>query len=271
METNIEIQQQEEQPLVPDLLVEADRVKAEVVSWDKEVIEGLTSISKGSMRAGWFGHKIQAAKKFGLLGFNTEDEYWEERGFRRSTWYRNTKIASCFQKLDLDAFLGMTLKNAELLVDQVPEEERQKTYWVKFAQTLKHEKLLEKVNAKYPVQQSDDEEEVIETAEDKFGYIKIPCIKARQQAVLDGLEQFKNKHSLNTIGQALEMLITEYTDRVTFVGFISDQLPILQFALKKEGSVEDVADALRMALQSHVIGLAEILANKTGKEPVAAS
>ena len=71
----------------------------QVKQWDAECVDADKAGKKASMRLGWYGYKIKQANRFGVLGCGTEDDYWELRGFKRSTWYRATAIASQFQNI----------------------------------------------------------------------------------------------------------------------------------------------------------------------------
>ena len=136
--------------------------------------------------------------------------------------------------------MSMTLDNAEILIERVPETERQKAYWIREASKNSAAELIEVIGEKFPYEDKESK-----PRNKEFSNLKIPCLTAKKDHILEGLDEFQAKHGLSSVSQALEMLVTEYTGRTTFVGFISDQLPVLQEALKKEGSVEEVAEALR--------------------------
>ena len=205
-----------------------------------------TGRNRRSMIIGHLGWQLKRTGSFGP--YPDEASYRDAVGVSRAVWGRMVRLASLFDKLDINRFILMTAANAELLA-QLPEKKRYEPLWLENAVKLKEEDfrrliIAEKANAAG-----------IPVPEMRVTY-KVKVFEGQRTVITEAVEEFRRESEITDPGTALEWMAMEYTSRKTFVQFIRQQLPLLRAALKDGDS--------KTALAEHVLALAELVENLKG-------
>jgi hypothetical protein len=78
-----------------------------------------------------------------------------------------------------------------------------------------------------------------------------------------GLEDWQHEHGIDDEGYALELMIAEYRERPTLVGFMTESIA----RLPKQVSEANGIDELRVAFKTHLREMEEILHICCGENP----
>ena len=200
-----------------------------------------------TMEIGWYGRILKEEKLYLQLGYESEAVYRESARISRSTWYRMIRIAEHFRKIPLAAFLSMTADNAEQLT-LLPEDERIKPEWIERAASMGGSEL------EYEIVKHKAKAENIPIREARTS-LKIDLAISQREVIERGLERWCRDHGISDPGYGLELLVAEYTDRVTMVGYIQEVLPKLRDSLAKAITPEELRDTLATVVQE----LSEVL------------
>ena len=207
-------------------------------------------LNKASMEIGWDGYFIKRNNGWRLLGYEDEKQFRRSKGVGRSTWYKMVGIAERLQHLTRDEFLSMTIENAEQLSVQPGEAKRDPELILK-AQSNTAEEFADALVGAAAQREQKPVGEVYVT-------IKWRIRQAQREAIERGLEDWQQEHGLDDPGYALELMIAEYHDRPTLVGFITESIPRLARAVSEAQSASDL-EQLRELFAQHIQEMAEIL------------
>lgn len=215
---------------------------------DAKISEAEHNRKKYSMIIGWYGHRLKARNLFGELGYESEDAYVGSRELARSTWYRMVRLGMEFSQLALDEFLTMTVENAEALADVQPEH-RYNQELLEAAATQKNAVFLRTLAEFGAVLAG-------RPPSDARSPMSFHLTKSQTIAIRSGLKEWMTAHQITDEGEALEMLVAEYSDRDTLIGTYHDTIDLLRQAAFA-GDYVTVADAQDQML---------VLAGKMQKE-----
>jgi hypothetical protein len=208
-----------------------------------------TGRNRRSMVIGWLGYQCKRLGEYEKNGYRDEADYRDKVGVSRSVWGRVVRIASFFEDLDLASFVLMTAANAELLAS-LPREQRYSADWLERAVRLKEEDFRREIIREKACAAG------IPVPEMRVTY-KLKMFEAQRTIIINALNEFRREHQIADEGTALEWLVLEYSARKTFVGFITQQLAVLNRE-RWNGDPQEV-------LAVHITALAELLANLKGE------
>jgi hypothetical protein len=84
-------------------------------------------------------------------------------------------------------------------------------------------------------------------------------IKQTQREVIErGLDDWQHEHGIDDPGYALELMIAEYRERPTLVGFIAESIPRLTRAVTEAHNADELEE-LRKLFATHIQEMSEIL------------
>jgi hypothetical protein len=217
---------------------------------DRCIREAWTKLSKRSMEIGWEGSFLKQHSLWPLLGYASEKDYRAAAGIGRSTWYTMINLAECFERLDKEQFLSMTIENAKHLAT-LAGDARYNPDLLRKAATMSERDFEHAV--------------VMDTARREnrpVGDVRVTMkwrLSQAQRAVIErGLEDWQNEHNIDDPARAMELLVVEYTNRATLVGFISESIPRLTRAVTSANSADEMV-SLRALFATHIQEMGEIL------------
>lgn len=217
---------------------------------DRNICEAWVGLVKRSMVIGWDGYFIKRHDGWQRLGYVDEKHYRSSKGIGRSTWYKMVGLAEKFPMLSKEQFLAMTIENAEQLA-VVPLSTRGDTALLQAAATLTAKEFEGELVRVAAIQQNRPVSEVYVT-------IKWRIKQAQREVIERGLEDWQQEHGIDDPGYALELMIAEYHDRPTLVGFMTEAIPRLSRAVTEAHSVEDLEE-LRKLFAAHLQEMGEVL------------
>jgi hypothetical protein len=217
---------------------------------DQEIVEAWVGLVKRSMVIGWDGYFIKRHDGWQRLGYADEKHYRSSKGIGRSTWYKMVGLAEKFSMLAKEQFLNMTIENAAQLA-AVPLSSRGDAALLQAASTMTASKFESELVRVTAIQQNKPVGEVYVT-------IKWRIKQAQREAIERGLEDWQREHGIDDPGYALELMIAEYHDRLTLVGFMTEALTRLPRAIAAAKSMEDLEE-LRKLFATHIQDMGEML------------
>jgi hypothetical protein len=192
-----------------------------------------------------------------VLGFANQHEFRIAKGFSRSNWYRLIAIGLKFQKLDRDSYLAMSTENAERLGIE-KEDVRLDAENLRAAAEMKATDF-----ADYLVTKGAHEAGVSKL--EKWAEMSWKMRAEQKKVIQEGLKGWMEENELTDEVYALELLVAEYRDRPTFVGFVLEEVPKLTEAIKST----DDATELKLLMVSHIQRMGNIMNKCAGEEAVA--
>jgi hypothetical protein len=224
-------------------------------------------LNKMTMAIGWDGYFIKRHDGWRLLGYEDEKHFRKVKGIKRSTWYKMVGIAERLQHLNLEEFLSMSIENAEQLSVQPLEAKRDRELLLK-AQSATAEEFRDELVMATARRESKPLGEVYVT-------MKWRIRQAQREVIERGLEDWQQEHGIDDPGYALELMIAEYRERLTLVGFMTESIPRLtrQVLSVHNGEEMELGELreLREAFAIHLREMGEVLRICCGEAADAAS
>ena len=217
---------------------------------DRRITENNGRFNKVSMEIGWDGYFIKRHDGWQLLGYEDEKHYRQSKGIGRSTWYKMIGIAERLAHLTREDFLAMTVENAEQLSVQ-PTEVKQNPELIAKAQTETAEGFADQLVL-------DTAQRENKPVDDVYVTMKWRIRQGQRKAIESGLEEWQRMHGIDDPGYALELMIAEFRERSTLVGFIAEAIPRLAQAVTTAQTAEELED-LRKLLAAHIQEMGELL------------
>ena len=209
-----------------------------------------TKLSKRSMEIGWEGCFLKKHDLWPVLGFASESDYRVAAGVARSTWYQNVGLAEKFPRLTKEQFLSMTIENAKTLAT-VEGDTRYDAELLENAASLKQDDFEESLTAE-KVLRSD------RAAKEAYSTLQWRVSRTQRKVIQNGLEEWQKEHHIDDPGYALELLVVEYAERATLVGFIQESIGRFDAAVKEAKTERDLV-TLRGLFQDHLLEMKECL------------
>jgi hypothetical protein len=220
---------------------------------DRTLVDAWVGLTKRSMLIGWEGAFIKRHNGWQRLGYADEKHYRATRvanGIARSTWYKMVGLAERFSELSREQFLSMTIENAEQLAE-APQSVRRDPELIDAAAEMTVRDFESELVRRAALNENKPPSEVYVT-------IKWRIKQAQREVIERGLEDWQHEHGIDDPGYALELMIAEYRERVTLVGFIAESIPRLTQAVVAAHSVEELEE-LRRLMAAHIHEMGEIL------------
>jgi hypothetical protein len=217
--------------------------------------ESDVALNKRSMQIGWHGAFLKSNNLFKYVGYEDEDAYKDSLKVGKSTWHRVIRLANGFPNLDEDSFLKMTADNADLLIEFIPEEERDSDYWINLASTETAKELKNIIIKKLGLQDNLPDKEV-------FVPFKMGMLEGQKEIIEQGIKDFQAQHGIESPAKALELMVVENSGKKTLVGFLIDSLTKLRSAidLTEDGvDPESAIPRIKEILEDYILNLAESL------------
>lgn len=237
-----------------------EKQRAQVLESGRVLSETGVTLRNVSKLTAWHGAFIEHwAEKgsWGVLGFKDQHDFRIAKGFSRSNWYRLVAIGLRFQKLDRDTYLAMSTENAERLGLE-GESVRYDPENLRAAAEMKAADFGD-----YLVTKGAHAEGVSKA--EKWAEMRWKMRDAQKKVIEEGLKGWMEEHEIDDEVYALELLVAEYRDRPTFVGFILDEMPKLTEAIK----TTDDPTELKLLMVSHIQRMGEIMNKCAGEEAAA--
>jgi hypothetical protein len=217
---------------------------------DRDISEAWIGLVKRSMVIGWDGYFIKRNDGWQRLGYADEKHYRSSKGIGRSTWYKMVGLAEKFPMLNKEQFLAMTIENAEQLA-AVPLSARGDAVLVEAASSMTAKDFEGELVRATAIREAKPVAEVYVT-------IKWRIKQAQREVIEHGLEDWQQEHGIDDPGYALELMIAEYHDRPTLVGFMTEAIPRLSRAVSEAHSMDEL-EQLRVLFAEHLQEMNEIL------------
>ena len=206
--------------------------------------------SKHSMEIGWEGAFLRTTNAWQVLGFASEKSYRASTGIGRSTWYKMVGLAERFQHLIKEQFISMSIENAEQLA-VAPMETRKDLAIVGSAATMTTRDFEGELVLETARQENKAVGEVYVT-------MKWRVKEAQREVIEQGLKDWQAEHGIDDKGYAIELMIAEFHDRPTLVGFLTESIPRLTQAVTSAETFDDLK-RLQELLAIHIHDMGEIL------------
>lgn len=217
----------------------------------------LRNISKDIAWDGAYIEHLAPKGSWGVLGFADQHAFRIARGYSRSNWYRLISIGLRFQKLDRQSYLTMSTENAERLALE-KEHVRYDPENIRAAAEMKASDFGD-----YLVTKGAHAEGISKL--EKWAEMSFKMRAEQKRVIQEGLKEWMQENELTDEVYALELLVAEYRDRSTFVGFILEEVPKLTEAIK----TTDDATELKLLMASHIQRMGDIMNKCAGEEAVA--
>lgn len=219
-----------------------DTEKRERALWnERRCDEGWTSRNKGSMLMGWAAAEMRREDQFPELGYATEKAFWTAKGYAKSTWHRMVRIAEAFPELAEHVFLRMKVENAEALSYEKPEH-RYDAELLERAAIESEDVFSDRIGERKMILANRPPGEA--PVKMKF-HLK----KSQREAIHEGLQEWMRTHEIQDEGEALEMLVAEYTGRLTLVGYYKESIGRLKRAAQHATELIIREELLSMAAE----------------------
>ncbi len=233
-----------------------DSLLAELREADRRITENSRKLNKLSMEIGWDGYFIKRQMGWWALGYEGESHYRRAKDIGRSTWFKVVGIAEGLSHLSREDFLGMTIENAALLAEQ-PMHMKQDAALILKAQTETSERFADSLVRHVAVRDH-------KPVEDLPVIIKLHVRQSQRKVIERGLEEWEYAHGIDDPGYALELMIAEFSQKLTLVGFISEAIMRLSRAVAAAHTPEELED-LRQLFAAHLKDMDELLKISSGE------
>jgi len=235
-------------------------LRQQALESDRCIRQAWVKVSKRSMEIGWEAAWLKRKNAWYLLGYENEYHYRASVGVCRTTWFDMIKIAERFPDLDKKTYLAMTIENARRLALE-PEEVRYNPEMLAKAATEKARDFKDELTTAGAHREGKPLSEHWVTMEWR--------IREEQREVIEsGLQDWQKEHGIDDPGYALELMIAEYRERPTLVGFMTESIPRLTQQILAAQTEEELKD-LRNAFAAHVREMDEVLKICCGEARVA--
>jgi hypothetical protein len=237
------------EPSTKFLSINADLEKR-VQESDHCIRQAWVKMSKRSMEIGWEGAFLRSTNAWQILGYDTEKSYRAAVGIGRSTWYKMVDLAERFQHLTKEQFISMSIENAEQLA-AAPLETRKDVAMVKAASAMTVHDFESVLVLETATRENKPVGEV-------YVLMKWRVKEAQREVIQRGLKDWQEEHGIDDEGYALELMVAEFRDRPTLIGFLTQSIPMLTREVMQAERVEDI-EGLRKVIAAHIHDMGEIL------------
>lgn len=205
---------------------------------DLRLDEAWKGKNRHSMVMAWVGAEMKRENQFQDLGYEDQHAYRKSKGYAKSTWFKMVRIAEAFVFASEEEFLCMKVENADAL-SYVEAEHRYDAELFKKAATQSEEDFQDTLAEFGAAQAGKAKTEAVVQ-------LNFHLKKTQRMAIHDGLKVWMRDHQIKDEGEALELLVAEYTSRLTLVGFQKETINRLRI------SAEHCADA---QVRAELLGL----------------
>ena len=223
-------------------------VSSELLEADQRLHEAWSGMRKNSMVIGWEGNFIKRHNGFAALGYADEAQYYRTVGMSRSTWFKMVGLAEAFEHLSREEFLGMKIENAAHLA-KFPAPIRKSKLLIEKAGRMSTIDFHNNVYVGYP---GKDAPAPPVPKLPKHDVLKLP------EGIATAVGDWQQEHGLESPRQALELMVSECTERATLVGFLTEWQRRLTVAIESAKSPADLKD-LKNVFAAYLKDAQEIL------------
>ena len=228
--------------MVPEVALNEKQMAA-VLACGKRIQKDKIALRKASMSIGYDGAYIESLAEFGswrLLGYEHQHAFRIGEGLGRSNWYRVLSVAKKFLEIDRDAYVQMSRENAERLSLEPPKV-RFDPDNLKRAAEMTARDFADLMTVDGAHREGKPKEE-------KWVEVKWRMRTEQRKVIEAALEGWKSEHGIEDDVFALEMLVAEYADRPTLIGFLLQSQVDLAEQVKEASDLEQ----LRLDVASYV-------------------
>ncbi len=236
--------------LLDTMEVEPSALDEQLKNAERDIDDAWVGLTKRSMLLGWQGSFIKRKNGWQRLGYEDEKDFRSRKGIGRSTWYKMVGLAERFPGLTKEQFMSMTIENAEQL-SVAPLEARQNPDLLQAAATMTAREFEGELVRDTAIREDKPVSEVFVT-------MKWRIKQAQREVIERGLDDWQHEHGIDDPGYALELMIAEFRERPTLVGFISESIPRLSREVMAAQGVEQLEE-LRKLFAAHIQDMGEIL------------
>lgn len=197
----------------------APSVLTPVQQLDQKIRSAIRAYNQSFAHLAYFGWRLKLANGFEELGFEDERAYMISLGVRKSWWYSAVAIGQLLQTMALEEIEKIQVGQLLLLLDVEPEI-RSQYPWAQEAATDGFTELARKINDRNVLVPGSRR---VPTA---TMTVRVPAMA--RDAILTGLNEFKERHDLRSPGQALEFLVADTFDRPNVTGALYEGLRLLE-------------------------------------------
>lgn len=164
----------------------------------------------GTMDMGFYGRELAEKKLFRRLGYESEGDFLNRKGYAASTWFKMVGIARELQRLPYEDFVKLKVSNAKELC-RLPEEIRYQPEWLAKAEAMATEDFAKEIEAARAAAMG-------LAAEDVPVLLRLPMVASQRDAIFDGLREIAMELGLSdkpsALARALEWAVAEMRNRV---------------------------------------------------------
>jgi hypothetical protein len=217
---------------------------------DRAITESWVALNKRSMLIGWEGYFIKRNNGWERLGYADEMSYRLAKGIKHATWYKLVGLAERLQTLSREQFLSMSIENA-MQLSAASSSIRENPSLIDAAATMTAREFETELVRHTAIAENKPISEAYVTMKWR--------IKQTQREVIErGLDDWQHEHGIDDPGYALELMIAEYRERPTLVGFIAESIPRLTRAVTEAHNADELEE-LRKLFATHIQEMSEIL------------
>lgn len=218
---------------------------------DRRITENSGRLNRASMEIAWHAFFIKRYMGWRVLGYEDETHYRQSKRVGRSNWFKLIAIAQGLSHLSREDFLAIaTIENAELLAEQ-PMHVKQDVSLLRKAQTQPSESFAETLAVDAAAREG-------KRVKDAAVTLKLHVRPGQRRAIEQGLAEWQRAHGIVDAGYALELLLAEFRERLTFVGYISETIMRLSGAVVAARTTEELKQ-LRDLFATHLQDMSELL------------
>lgn len=193
-----------------DAVMVEDANERELVKYARFCEKKVEHGAHGSMDMGFYGRELVEKKLFRRLGYDSENDFLNRKGYAASTWFKMVGIAKGLQRLPVEEFVRLKVSNAKELC-RLPEEMRYQPEWLAKAESMPAEEFAKEVEAARAAAMG-------MAAEDIPVMLRLPMVAGQRDAVVDGLREIAMELGLGdkpaALARALEFAVAEMRGRV---------------------------------------------------------
>lgn len=228
-------------------------LKEKIIASDRCIRRAWMNVRKMSLEIGWEGSFIEKNNGWDMLGFKHQHDYRITVGIGKSNWYRLLAIAERFQNLDKEVFLSMSIENADKLSRQ-PEAIRYDSKNIEAAAKMSMRDFADTLSTQ-------EEHRNGKSTDDKWVDVTWRMKEEQRVVIEKGIEEWRAEHGIDNNAYALELLVSEFRERPTLVGFLYSAIPELTQAVV---SAQDLI-SLQEVVTKHIQAMNEILTTCVGE------
>jgi len=216
---------------------------SEIRELDKNIRQSVREYNLSFAHLAYYGWRLKLNDGFAELGYKNEHAYMLSLGIGKTWWFQAVAIGQALSSLPLSELEKIPVGQALLLLDVKPEI-RTQFPWAQEAQADSFSQLARKIEDRNRIIPGPERVPMTPLS------IRVPA--TAKGSIFRNLQEFKDRHNLSSIGQALEFAVADKIQDNSVLGDLNDAIRLIEGvyrSLGKRGGMEDERDWTHLALE----------------------